>query len=156
MSEVIFEKRPGKHDALLVLKDGAWVETACPRQRPIPHDMFHHAVERVMGARGFLARRAAGEGEGLRMAPEAVSEAIERLVETMQADTWSGRPDPVEVIDLFHTACAARGDQPIPVTPQDILEMRAAIDALAERWAQTPVGGRLVLSIDDGCGQGDG
>lgn len=147
MSQVIFEKRNGKYDAMLVLKDGAWVETPCPKQAPIPHDMFHHAVETTMGLRGFLQRRAGGEGEGFRMAPEAVSETLERLVETMQADSWSGRPDPTEVIDLFHTTCAARGDAPLPVTPDDIVAIRRAIDDLAVRWAAVPVGGRLVLSV---------
>jgi hypothetical protein len=81
------------------------------------------------------------------MQPEAVSESLERLVEAMQADSWSGRPDPAEVIDLYLTTCAARGDAPIPVAADDIVAIRGAIDDLAARWAQVPVGGRLVLSV---------
>jgi len=147
MADLIFEKRDGKHDAMLVLRDGTWTVTPCPKQAPIPHDMFHHAVETVLGRRGFLHRFAYGEGEGFRMTPEAVSDALERLVETMQADSWSGRPDPAEVIDLFLTTCAARGNTPIPLTRDDVLAIRSVIDDLTARWAGVPIGGRLVLSV---------
>jgi len=147
MTEVIFEKRAGKFDMMLVMHDGAWSQTPCPKQAPIPHDMFHHAVETTLGGRGFFHRHAAGESDGFRMKPEVVSEALERLVETMQADSWSGRPDPAEVIDLYLTTCAARGDAPIKVTVNDIVAIRGAIDDLAARWALVPVGGRLVLSL---------
>lgn len=147
MADVIFERRVGKYDAMLVLRDGIWSETPCPKQVPIPHDMFHHAVEITLARRGFLHRFAAGEGAGFRMAPEAVSEALERLVETMQADSWSGRPDPAEVIDLYLTTCAARGDEPLSLTGEDIVAIRVAIDAFAARWDAVPVGGRLVLSV---------
>lgn len=147
MTDVIFEKRAGKHDAMLVLRDGNWTETPCPKQPPIPHDMFHHAVETTLARRGFLHRHAAGEGVGFRMAGEAVSEALERLVETMQADSWSGRPDTAEVIDLYMTTCAARGNEPLSLTGEDIVAIRVAIDALAARWDAVPVGGRLVLSV---------
>ena len=79
----------------------------------------------------------------------APSEATERLVETMQADSWSGRPDPTEVIDLFHTTCAARGDEPFEIDVQDIQAIRAAIDDLTLQWAAVPIGGRLVLKLND-------
>lgn len=144
---VIFEKRVGKYDAMLVERGGRLEEIPCPKQRPIPHDMFHYAVERVLQTRGFLHRVVAGEGAGFRMTPEAQSEAAERLVETMQADSWSGRPDPAEVIDLFHTTCAARGDTPIPVDAGAILAIREEIDRLAACWEATPVGGRLELTL---------
>lgn len=147
MAEIIFEKRSGKYDAMLVLQDGKWVETMVPKQAPILHDMFHHAVETVVAKRGFFHRRAEGEGAGFRMASEKVSEAVERLVETMQADSWSGRPDPEEVIEVFHATCEARGDEPFAVSSEDIIAIRAAIDDLAARWARVAVGGRLTLSV---------
>jgi len=147
MPEIAFEKRTGKYDAMLVLENGKWVETMVPKQAPILHDMFHYAVETVVSKRGFFHRRADGEGAGFRMAPEKVSEAVERLVETIQADSWSGRPDPADVIELFHTTCAARGDEPFAVTPEDIVAIRAVIDDLTERWAKVPVGGRMTLSV---------
>lgn len=147
MPDVVFEKRAGKYDAMLVLKEGKWEATDCPKQAPILHDMFHYVVEAVMARRGFMHRRADGEGAGFRMDSNAESEGIERLVETMQADSWSGRPDPDEVIELFHTTCAARGDEPFGLTGDDIVAIRAAIDELAGRWAAVPVGGRLVLTV---------
>jgi hypothetical protein len=147
MPEIVFEKRNGKYDAMLVLENGKWVETMVPKQAPILHDMFHYAVETVVAKRGFFHRRADGEGAGFRMAPEKVSEAVERLVETIQADSWSGRPEPAEVIELFHTTCAARGDEPFAVTAEDIVAIRAVIDDLAARWAKVPAGGRMTLAV---------
>jgi len=147
MPEIVFEKRNGKYDAMLVLENGKWVETMVPKQMPILHDMFHFAVETVVAKRGFFHRRADGEGVGFRMAPEKVSEAVERLVETIQADSWSGRPDPANVIELFHTTCEARGDEPFAVSEGDIVAIRAAIDDLATKWGEVPVGGRLTLAV---------
>ncbi len=147
MPSLIFEKREGKYDALLVTRNGAQEEIACPKQAPIPHDMFHYAVERVLGMRGFARRFVAGEGVGFRMAPEPTSDALERLVETMQADCWSGRPPPGEVIAMFEVTCAARGDAPFEVSEDDIVAIRAEIDRLAQAWNALPVRGRLSLDI---------
>ena len=147
MPDIIFEKRAGKYDTMLVLKDGAWEATDCPKQVPIPHDMFHYAVETVLARRGFMHRRAEGEGAGFRMGTTVEGEGVERLVETMQADSWSGRPDASEVTDLFHTTCAARGDEPFPLTRNDIQAIRDAIDNLSVRWAAVPTGGRMVLEL---------
>jgi hypothetical protein len=149
MDEVIFEKRAGKYDQMLVLHEGKWLTTDCPKQAPIPHDMFHFAVETVLARPGFVRRRAAGEGAGYQMTSNAPSEATERLVETMQADSWSGRPDPTEVIELFHTTCAARGDEPFEISAPDIQAIRETIDDLAKQWAAIPIGGRLVLKLNN-------
>lgn len=107
--------------------------------------MFHYAVESVLGKRGFMQRVSDGEAASFRMGPQAASEAVERRVETMQADSWSGRPDPADVIDLFHTTCAARGDMLFALDTDDIVAIRARIDALASEWETIPVGGQLSL-----------
>ena len=148
MTRVIFEKRPGKYDAMFVERGGALEEIPCPKQRPIPHDMFHYAVERILEKHGFMHRFAAGEGAGFRMTAEATSEAVERLVETMQADSWSGRPDPAEVVEMFLTTCAARGDEPFPLDVAAVTAIRAEIDRLAEAWAAVPARGRLELILE--------
>ncbi|KQN25107.1 hypothetical protein ASE86_02285 [Sphingomonas sp. Leaf33] len=62
----------------------------CPRQRIIPHDMVHYAVESVLDARGFLGRVASGEAANFTMGPESESDGVERLVEVIQGDGWSG------------------------------------------------------------------
>ncbi|ANP44879.1 hypothetical protein [Candidatus Viadribacter manganicus] len=147
MSRVIFEKRDGKYDAMFVERGGALEEIACPKQPPIPHDMFHYAIERVLEMRGFIRRAAGGEGVGFVMAREAESEAVERLVETMQADSWSGRPPASEVIDLFHTTCDARGTTPITLTEEAIVAIRSEIDRLAVEWSALPTRGRMTLEI---------
>lgn len=147
MAQLVFEKREGKHDAMFVARSGKLEEVPCPKQRPIPHDMFHYAVERVLGLRGFAHRAASGEGVGFRMEREATSEAVERLVETMQADSWSGRPPPAEVIAMFETTCAARGDTPFSLSEGDVEAIRVEIDRLAAAWIALPVRGRLSLEI---------
>lgn len=144
---LVFEKRLGKYDALLRHVDGRLEEIACPKQAPIPHDMFHFAVETVLERAGFAHRYAAGEGVGFRMSYEASAEAVERLVEAMQADCWSGRPDPAEVIALFGVTCEARGDTPFDVTVDEIIAIRAEIDRLTRLWEATPTGGRLELAL---------
>jgi hypothetical protein len=145
--KITFEKRHGKYDAMLVERGGKVAEIECPKQRPIPHDMFHYAVERTLQKRGFFHRAAAGEGVGFRMDAEPTSDAVERLVETMQADSWSGRPAPGEVIDLFATTCAACGAQAFPLTEDDIIQIRAEIDRLAVLWNELPVRGRMTLEV---------
>lgn len=147
MPALIFERREGKYDAMFVERDGGVEEIACPKQPPIPHDMFHYAIERVLGLRGFLHRAAEGEAAGYRMAPDADSEAVERLVETMQADSWSGRPSPAEVIDLFLTTCAARETAPFALDVDLIVAIRAEIDRLATEWNALPPRGRMILEI---------
>jgi hypothetical protein len=145
--KITFEKRDGKYDAMFVERGGGAEELAIPKQRPIPHDMFHYAVERTLQKRGFLHRAAGGEGGGFRMQGEPTSEAVERLVETMQADSWSGRPSPREVVDLFAATCAARGDEPFAVSERDVMQIRDEIDRLAALWNALPVRGRMILEI---------
>ena len=147
MTQIVFEKRDGKYDAMFVERDGRLEEIACPKQPPIPHDMFHYAVERVLKLKGFIHGAAAGEGVGFRMTPEGESEAVERLVETMQADSWSGRPAPGEVIDLFLTTCSARNTDPIAISEEAIIAIRAEIDRLAGEWDQLPARGRMTLIV---------
>ncbi|MFT3726343.1 MAG: hypothetical protein QM759_00750 [Terricaulis sp.] len=145
--KVTFEKRDGKYDAMFIERGGKLEEIACPKQRPIPHDMFHYAIEHTLQKRGFIHRAAAGEGVGFRMESEPTSDAVERLVETMQADSWSGRPTPAEVIDLFATTCAARGAEPFVLAEDDITQIRAEIDRLSAAWNELPVRGRMTLEV---------
>ena len=148
MSKLVFEKREGKYDAMFVERDGRLQEIACPKQPPIPHDMFHYAVEQVLQVRGFARRAAEGDTIGFVMTPDAESESVERLVETMQADSWSGRPPPGEVIDLFRSTCEARGSVPIALDEVAIVAIRDEIDRLAAQWAALPVRGRMTLEVD--------
>lgn len=144
---LIFEKRDGKADVLIREINGGVEEIVCPKQAPIPHDLFHVAVEQCLGMRGFAHRFAEGEGVGYRMSRVASAESVERLVETMQADCWSGRPAPEDVISLFQITCAARGDEPFDLTVEDVVALRAEIDRFALQWADLKIGERLEVDL---------
>ena len=72
---LVFTKGAGKSDTMTVVRPGRLDEVIdCPKQRIIPHDMVHYAVESVLDTRGFLGRVAAGEDADFRMQAEAVSD----------------------------------------------------------------------------------
>ena len=146
---LIFTKGAGKYDRLALIRpDGAAEEIDCPKQRIIPHDMVHFAVEAELHARGFLTRVKDGEGADLRMAPSGESDAVERLVEALQGDAWSGGDAPApEVLSLYAVTCEARGCAPLAVSPADIDAIRARMADLQSRWEAVPVGGTLELSL---------
>ena len=145
-----FTKRRGKTDDLAIRRDGAdeGVETiTCPKQGIIPHDMVHYAVESVLCHRGFLSRVAAGDAMAYTMRGDDAGEAVERLVETFQAEMWGGRVPVADLLATYAHACAARGHAVAPVSPDDIAAIRACLDDLTARWAAVPVGGALDLML---------
>lgn len=82
---LIFIKGAGKMDRMeMIHADRAPEFLDCPKQRIIPHDMIHYAVETVLDARGFIGRVAAGEAAALTMGAEPESDGVERLVEAIQ------------------------------------------------------------------------
>ena len=83
-----FTKGPAKYDWLDIVRgDGsAAPRIDCPKQGIIPHDMVHYAVESVLAARGFLGGIAEGAAATYETG-DAHAEAVERLVETIQAET---------------------------------------------------------------------
>lgn len=87
--KLVFTKGRAKADTLRILRPhGSETVIQCPKQRIIPHDLVHYAVEQELGADGgFLSRVARGEGSGLRMDADPASDAIERLVAVVSART---------------------------------------------------------------------
>jgi hypothetical protein len=78
--ELAFTKGSQKHDQLLIRRRGQADERIeCPKQRIIPHDMVHYAVEITLRRRGFLARVRDGEQASFRMQSEADGDGVERL-----------------------------------------------------------------------------
>lgn len=148
--ELVFTKGSGKYDTLVMRRPGLPdAEIACPKQRIIPHDMVHFAVESVLGARGFLGRVAAGEAADLRMASAAESDGVERLVEVFQGDGWSGGTTPAaEMIALYRTTCDARNCPMLAVDEADVAAIRARIEELETLWSEVPVDGTLTLRLD--------
>jgi hypothetical protein len=148
--QLVFTKLPGKTDLLVVTRaDGSTARVDCPKQGMIPHDMVHYAVEKIVHADGFLSRVANGEGLGFTQGIAESAEPVERLVETMQADTWSnaGASDVDELIALYDLACAARGHAALPLSPGHIAAIRAEMADLAARWAAVPRHGTLALEL---------
>ncbi len=144
-----FSKRAGKFDDLLLERsDGTTENIQCPKQGIIPHDMVHYAVERVISRKGFLFKLANGEVTQSFLPSEVDADSIERLVETIQAELWSGKSPPNEVIALYQHACAARSHDFFPVSEEDLQLIRGEVDALTAAWDAVPVGGSLVLSLE--------
>jgi hypothetical protein len=143
-----FTKRAGKYDDLLVEREGHPAETiACPKQGIIPHDMVHYAVESILAQRGFLGLVAEGPSAGFAMVVDDASEAIERLVETVQAEMWGGRVAAEDLLATYEHACEARGHAVSPISTSAIAEIRARIDDLSGQWTTVPIGGSLVLEF---------
>ena len=111
--------------------------------------MVHVAVKSCLAARGFLGRAAAGEAAGFAMDAATGSDGVERLVEVIQGDAWSGgSATAIELIDLYRVTCAARGC-PMPAVDAPTIEaIRARLAALTREWDALPVGGTMTLSLD--------
>jgi hypothetical protein len=147
--KVIFTKGPGKYDTMDVVRSDRTVERVqCPKQGIIPHDMVHYAVEHSLNARGFLGRVRDGEAANFRMASESESDSIERFVEALQGDAWSGSgSSEQDILDMYQVTCSARACPALPLSLKDVAAARAAIEALTSRWQAVPVHGVLELQL---------
>ena len=147
--KLIFTKCAGKYDLLEIVREGMVPERVdCPKQRIIPHDMVHYAVEHTLQTRGFLGRVKGGEGAGYQMKSEAESDSVERLVEVFQGDEWSGGTSSVqELIEMYRVTCLARDCPAMPLNEAAIDAVRLSISELSSRWQTVPVGGALHLEI---------
>lgn len=145
----VFTKGAGKYDHMDVVRDGAPAERVdCPKQRIIPHDMVHYAVEHTLQTRGFLGRVKEGEAAVFQMQPEATSDGVERLVEVIQGDAWSGGQSSArDLVELYEVTCSARQCPTLPVGEAEVDAIRAEIARLDSAWQALPVGGRLELVL---------
>jgi len=147
--QLVFIKGAGKHDRMEIARgDGAVERIDCPRQGIIPHDMVHYAVESTLEKRGFLARVREGERADMRMRGEAESDGVERLVEVIQGDAWSGgASDAATMLDLYRVTCDARACPMLDVDPGDIEAIRARMAELTAQWNALAVGQSLSLHL---------
>lgn len=144
--DLIFTKRGGKYDDLVIRRAGSADQAiACPKQGIIPHDMVHYAVESVLTQRGFLSLVKAGEAADYATQGGDGEEAIERLVETFQAEMWGGTVPAADLIATYEHACIARGHSASPVTPEDVAAIRARLSNLTARWSAVGVNETLAL-----------
>jgi hypothetical protein len=143
-----FTKRNGKYDDLLIEREGREPEKISnPKQGIIPHDMVHYGVESVLSHRGFLSLVAQGQGAVFATVGGESEDAVERLVEAFQAEMWGGQVPADELLDAYRLGCEARGHAAVPVSAEDVEEVRQRLDALTELWSAVPVGESLVLEI---------
>lgn len=145
---LIFTKRDGKYDDLVIERAGRNAEKITnPKQGIIPHDMVHYGVESVLSHRGFLSLVAEGQGAVFATVGGESEDAVERLVESFQAEMWGGRVPADELLATYHIACEARGHGAVAVSEADVDAVRARLDELSTQWAAVPVNGSLVLEL---------
>ncbi|MFW7269302.1 hypothetical protein ACMAUO_15220 [Gluconacetobacter sp. Hr-1-5] len=146
MMELTFVKRSGKHDELTIVRSGGATETiACPKQGIIPHDMMHYAVESVLAHRGFLSLAKEGQAAIFTTSGGDIEEAVERLVETFQAEMWGGRVPVADFLATYEHACTARGHGIAAISSHDVAAIRKRIDELTLQWAAIPQNGALTV-----------
>jgi hypothetical protein len=73
---------------------------------------------------------------------------VERLVEVIQADAWSGsNASPGDILDLYQVTCLARECPALPVAAEDIIAIRRNIQELDAQWQALAVGQSIDLVI---------
>ena len=143
-----FTKRDGKHDDLTVERaDGPAEKVQNPKQGIIPHDMVHYAIESTLAHRGFLGLVASGEAAAFETQGGESEEAIERLVESFQAEMWGGRVPADELLATYALACETRGHPAVPVSEEDVESIRKRLDELTAQWAAVPVNQSLTVEF---------
>ena len=143
-----FTKRGGKYDDLVIERpDGPTETIQCPKQGIIPHDMVHFAVESTLGHRGFLGMVAEGQAAAFATQGGASEEAIERLVESFQAEMWGGRVPAADLLATYELACEARGHWSAPISVAEIDSIRARLEQLTDQWSAVPVNGSLTVEF---------
>jgi len=146
--DITFTKGPGKYDQMTLVRGGVLQTIDCPKQRIIPHDMVHYAVEFTLQKRGFLGRVRDGERADFAMGSEAESDGVERLVEVMQGDAWSGgTTSPEDMLDLYRVTCSARDCPTLPVSVDEILSIRDKLMELDVQWQALAVGESMSLRL---------
>jgi hypothetical protein len=147
--KLVFVKGAGKFDRLDVIRPDGQIESInCPKQRIIPHDMVHYAVESTLDKRGFIRRVSDGELATFQMVPESESDSVERLVEVFQGDGWSGSgSSAADMIDMYRVTCMARTCPMLPIQASDVEAVRDRIAELTLQWGNIAAGESLILAL---------
>jgi antitoxin component HigA of HigAB toxin-antitoxin module len=102
-------------------------------------------VENILAHRGFLSLVKEGQAANFTTQGNSSAEAIERLVETFQAEMW-GNPFPTEdLIAIYENACTARGHSIATISPEDVQAIRTLLEQLSRQWAALPLNEALRL-----------
>jgi hypothetical protein len=150
----LIARRQGRTDKLdqlrCVRRDGSETSAAMPRQGILPHDLVHYVVESGLDWRhGFIGwtMEQAHDPANRTIADQAIH--AEAVVESLQAQLWSGAYDEALFIDGVRGACEVRG-RSVPALPtgagQALFEQALALNA---RWQQVPFYGSLELEMPE-------
>lgn len=151
-----------KYDRLRCIReDGSTAEVDMPRQGTLPHDLVHAVIESRLGFQnGFIGLVAKGADaaftgkafheyiDPIRHAEVAQAESV---VESLQAQLWSGRFDPDAFDYGVRTACVMRGVE-MPdfsgIDPES--DLFDTVAAMAAVWAAIPAHSEwpLVFPLD--------
>jgi hypothetical protein len=149
-----------KYDILrCVRRDGTHSSTQMPRQGILPHDLIHYVVESTLRYRhGFLGLVAAGADIQMVMVDvhdphnRAVADQAthaEALVESLQAQLWSGAFDATAFAEGLEGACAARGRGVPDLAGVDVeRQLYGGVLELNQRWQQLAFHGSLELELE--------
>ncbi|KIU25993.1 hypothetical protein SR41_16565 [Sphingomonas melonis] len=136
------------HNYLRVERDGVASETIrCPKQGILPHDMIHYAVECTVTHKGFLSLLREGRPVAFTTSGGETEAAVERLVETFQAEMWGGRVPAKDLIAVYEHACGTDGSLVAPIAPADVEAIRQKLDELIDAWSSLPIGHSLTVSF---------
>jgi hypothetical protein len=137
--ELTFVKRSGKYDELTIVRsDGTAEIISCPKQGIVPHDMVHYAVESMLVHQGFLSLVKEGQTVAFTTGGGDSEEAIERLVETFQAEMWGGRVSAADLLSMYEHACESRGHPIVAISPDDVEAIRERLDEPTLQWDALP------------------
>jgi len=151
--------RNDKYDQLRCIRlDGSETGTTMPRQGILPHDLIHYVVESALGYdHGFLGLVAKGADIGFAMEvshdignPKASDQAThaEAIVESLQAQLWSGSFDAAMFEAGLEGACAMRSRAAPELGGIDVrTQLYGAVIALAERWQGLPFHASMELDM---------
>lgn len=150
--------------------DGTSLTSSFPHKGFVPHDAVHFHVELGLGIRdGFWGKVAAGHhpdqiaalakaaghaSASRRRSPDAdfvgAIEA-ERLVECFEADLWSGGTGDIDTfLATAEVACEHSFVPALPLTAQQIEQVRANLAAFRTQWQTLAIGQSADLEWPDG------
>jgi len=147
-----------KLDHLLCTRaDGTSTSVAMPRQGVLPHDLIHFVVESTLGYRhAFLGEVANGADIAFAMqmshdlahtAPSPELSQAEAIVESLQAQLWSGAFDQAMFEEGLRSACAMHGCVPPQLDAAHGRQLYDAVIALGQRWRQVPFHASMTLDM---------
>jgi hypothetical protein len=147
-----------KLDHLLCTRaDGTSTSVPMPRQGILPHDLIHFVVESTLGFRhGFLGEVAHGADIAFAMqmshdltrtAPSPELSQAEAIVESLQAQLWSGAFDTAMFDEGLRSACAMVNCAPPRLDSVSGRQLYDAVIDLGQRWQQLPFYASLMLDM---------